>query len=119
MDGFFWDEPHYAYPKSYASITGGAGDDWACRCPECMKKFEEYYGYEMPKPEGAFYLFMKTPTENDLEFVEKIKEHRILLTPGSGFGCPGYVRIAYCVAPGTIEGALPGFKAMMEYYKNK
>ena len=77
------------------------------------------YGYEMPKPEGAFYLFMKTPTENDLEFVEKIKEHRILLTPGSGFGCPGYVRIAYCVAPGTIEGALPGFKAMMEYYKNK
>ena len=77
------------------------------------------YGYEMPKPEGAFYLFMKTPTENDLEFVEKIKEHRILLTPGSGFGCPGYVRIAYCVAPETIEGALPGFKAMMEYYKNK
>ena len=49
VDGFFWDEPHYAYPKSYASITGGAGDDWACRCPECMKKFEEYYGYEMPK----------------------------------------------------------------------
>ena len=77
------------------------------------------YGYEMPKPEGAFYLFVKTPTENDLEFVEKIKEHRILLTPGSGFGCPGYVRIAYCVAPETIEGALSGFKAMMEYYKNK
>ena len=77
------------------------------------------YGYEMPKPEGAFYLFVKTPTENDLEFVEKIKEHRILLTPGSGFGCPVYVRIAYCVAPGTIEGALSGFKAMMEYYKNK
>ena len=49
IDGFFWDEPHYAYPKSYASITGGAGDDWSCRCPECMKKFEDYYGYEMPK----------------------------------------------------------------------
>lgn len=49
VDGFFWDESHYAYPKSYASITGGAGDDWACRCPECMKKFQEYYGYEMPK----------------------------------------------------------------------
>ncbi|MBQ9130435.1 MAG: sugar phosphate isomerase/epimerase [Clostridia bacterium] len=49
IDGFFWDEPHYAYPKSYASITGGAGDDWACRCPECMRKFEDYYGYEMPK----------------------------------------------------------------------
>ena len=49
IDGFFWDEPHYALPKSYASITGGAGDDWACRCPECMEKFRAYYGYEMPK----------------------------------------------------------------------
>lgn len=48
-DGFFWDEPHYALPKSYASITGGAGDDWSCRCPVCMKKFHDYYGYEMPK----------------------------------------------------------------------
>jgi hypothetical protein len=48
-DGFFWDEPHYALPKSYASITGGAGDDWSCRCPVCMEKFLAYYGYEMPK----------------------------------------------------------------------
>lgn len=48
-DGFFWDEPHYALPKSYASITGGAGDDWSCRCPVCKKKFEEQYGYEMPR----------------------------------------------------------------------
>lgn len=49
IDGFFWDEPHYAYPKAYASITGGAADDWSCRCPECMHKFEAYYGYEMPR----------------------------------------------------------------------
>lgn len=49
VDGFFWDEPHYAMPKGYASITGGAGDDWSCRCPECMEKFASYYGYEMPK----------------------------------------------------------------------
>jgi hypothetical protein len=48
-DGFFWDEPHYALPKSYASITGGAGDDWTCRCSVCQKKFFDYYGYEMPK----------------------------------------------------------------------
>lgn len=48
-DGFFWDEPHYALPKSYASITGGVADDWSCRCPVCMKKFYDYYGYEMPK----------------------------------------------------------------------
>lgn len=48
-DGFFWDEPHYAFPKSYASITGAAGEDWTCRCPVCMKKFETCYGYEMPR----------------------------------------------------------------------
>ena len=49
VDGFFWDEPHYALPKSYASITGGSGDDWACRCMVCMDRFKDYYGYEMPK----------------------------------------------------------------------
>lgn len=48
-DGFFWDEPHYALPKSYASITGGAGDDWSCRCPVCQRRFEEQYGYPMPR----------------------------------------------------------------------
>lgn len=48
-DGFFWDEPHYALPKSYASITGGAGDDWTCRCVNCQKEFERQYGYEMPR----------------------------------------------------------------------
>ncbi len=48
-DGFFWDEPHYALPKSYASITGGAGDDWTCRCRFCRRMFEDRYGYDMPK----------------------------------------------------------------------
>lgn len=77
------------------------------------------YGYECVKPEGAFYMFLKTPVEDDKEFVNKAKEHRILVTAGSGFGCPGYVRLAYCVSPNTIEGALPGFKALMEYFKKK
>lgn len=48
-DGFFWDEPHYALPKGYASITGGAGDDWACRCEACRKQFKAHYGYRMPR----------------------------------------------------------------------
>ena len=75
------------------------------------------YGYEMPKPEGAFYLFVKTPTENDLEFVEKIKEHRIFADTRQ------WVRLsrlcADCVlrCAGDHRRALPGFKAMMEYYK--
>ena len=49
VDGFFWDEPHYALPKPNTSISCGDEEDWSCRCPECMKKFEECYGYEMPK----------------------------------------------------------------------
>ncbi len=77
------------------------------------------YGYECAKPEGAFYMFVKTPIADDKAFVNKAKEYRILLTPGSGFGCPGYVRISYCVSPETIEGSLPGFKALAEYYKKK
>ena len=48
-DGFFWDEPHYAFPKGIASITGGVADDWTCYCPVCRKRFLDYYGYEMPR----------------------------------------------------------------------
>lgn len=48
-DGFFWDEPHYALPRSYASFTGGVGDDWACRCDICQQQFKDRYGYEMPR----------------------------------------------------------------------
>ncbi len=48
-DGFFWDEPHYAFPKGIASITGGVADDWTCHCPVCRKRFEDYYGYPMPR----------------------------------------------------------------------
>ena len=75
------------------------------------------YGYECAKPQGAFYMFVKTPIEDDKAFVEKAKEERILLTPGSGFGCPGYVRISYCVSYETIENSLPGFKALADFYK--
>lgn len=59
-------------------------------------------GFTCIKPEGAFYLFMKSPIENEKEFCEAAKEFNILVVPGSSFGCPGYVRIAYCVAYETI-----------------
>lgn len=75
------------------------------------------YGYQCLKPEGAFYLFVKTPIENDVEFCGLAKEKNILIVPGATFGCPGYVRIAYCVAYKTIERALPGFKALIEELK--
>lgn len=72
------------------------------------------YGYECIKPEGAFYLFVKTPIENDVEFCNLAKLKNILIVSGAAFGCPGYVRIAYCVAYKTIERALPGFKALID-----
>jgi len=75
------------------------------------------YGYQCIKPQGAFYLFVKSPLENEFEFCNLAKQKNILIVPGSSFGCPGYVRIVYCVAYKTIENALPGFKALMEELK--
>ncbi|CAA7601474.1 Aminotransferase class I and II [Acididesulfobacillus acetoxydans] len=72
------------------------------------------YGYQCIKPQGAFYLFVKSPIDDDVKFCSLAKQKNILIVPGKSFGCPGYVRIAYCVAYQTIERALPGFKALME-----
>lgn len=75
------------------------------------------YGYECIKPEGAFYMFVKTPIEDDVEFCTLAKKKNILVVPGTSFSCPGYIRIAYCVAYETIEKALPGFKALIDELK--
>lgn len=75
------------------------------------------YGFSCAKPQGAFYLFVKSPEEDEQAFCEKAKKHGILVTPGRAFRCPGYVRIAYCVARETIERALPSFKALAEEYQ--
>ena len=72
------------------------------------------YGYQCAKPQGAFYLFVQAPIESDVEFCKLASEKNILIVPGTAFGCPGYVRIAYCVAYKAIEKALPGFKALIE-----
>jgi aspartate aminotransferase len=72
-------------------------------------------GYSFVKPEGAFYLFPRTPVD-DVEFVRELQQQRILTVPGSGFGSPGYFRIAYCVEDWVIEGAIPGFKKLAEKY---
>jgi aspartate aminotransferase len=76
-------------------------------------------GYECIKPEGAFYLFVKSPMEDDAAFCELAKEYRLLIVPGSAFGCPGYVRIVYCVAYDTIINALPQFKKIIDDLKRK
>lgn len=73
-------------------------------------------GFECIKPQGAFYIFMKTPTPNEAEFVQRAKKYHILLVPGSSFACPGYVRIAYCVSYDTIIRSLPYFKQLAAEY---
>ena len=73
-------------------------------------------GFTCIKPEGAFYLFVKSPIEDEKAFCEAAKGYNILLVPGSSFGCPGYVRIAYCVAYETIIGALPRFQELAKQY---
>jgi len=70
-------------------------------------------GYELGLPEGAFYLFAKIPDGDDEAFLSLLKEENILVVPGSGFGAPGYFRVAYCVDDKVIEGALPGFERAM------
>lgn len=71
-------------------------------------------GYECVKPQGAFYLFVKCPIESDPDFCEKSKEHQIILVPGSAFGCPGYIRIAYCVPYEKIINSLPKFEDLFK-----
>lgn len=75
-------------------------------------------GFECIKPEGAFYLFVKSPVEDEKAFCAAAKKYNILIVPGSSFGCPGFVRMAYCVAYETIVNALPKFKELAkEYFK--
>ena len=72
------------------------------------------YGYETVKPDGAFYLFMKSPIEDARAFSEIAKKHELLLVPSDSFGYKGYLRISYCVKTEEIERALPAFKALAE-----
>ena len=66
-------------------------------------------------PQGAFYMWVKTPGD-DKEFSGAAKKYNILIVPGVSFGCPGYVRIAYCVAKETIQNSMPGFKKLAEEF---
>jgi aspartate aminotransferase len=69
-------------------------------------------GFTMVKPEGGFYLFPKSPLADDLEFVRLAQKHNILLVPGTGFGAPGYFRIAYCIDAAIIHRSLPAWERL-------
>lgn len=76
-------------------------------------------GFECIKPQGAFYLFLRSPIPDDKEFCKEAKKYNILFVPGSSFGCPGFVRIAYCVSEKTIKKSIPQFEKLAKKYFNK
>ena len=75
-------------------------------------------GFECMKPEGTFYLFPKSPIDNDVRFCEDAKKFNILAVPGSTFGCPGYFRLSYCISYEKIEKSLKAFDNLMKLYKS-
>jgi aspartate aminotransferase len=75
-------------------------------------------GYDVIKPQGAFYIFPKCPIEDDVAFIHELQhEHRILTVPGIAFGVHGYFRLVYCVDNDTLERAMPGLEAIAKKYK--
>jgi aspartate aminotransferase len=76
-------------------------------------------GYDCVLPEGAFYLFPKSPIASDEDFVKKLQDNLVLVVPGSGFGKKGYFRISYCVEDSVLEGSIEGFSKVFQHYKNK
>ncbi len=74
-------------------------------------------GYSLMKPQGAFYLFPKTPLADDVAFAKELLQWRVLAVPGVDFGSAGYIRISYCVADRTLEGSLAGFRKAAQKFK--
>ena len=123
--------------KLYAAVAGAArGMGHVCapslwqkviaRCTKLRPDLQAYdrnrqalyeglsaMGYEMAKPDGAFYLFIKAPGGDAVAFSEKAKEKDLLVVPGDGFGCPGYFRICYCVSYEMIQKSLPVFAQLI------
>jgi aspartate aminotransferase len=73
-------------------------------------------GYDVVKPEGAFYIFPKSPDQDDIRFVRNLQENHILAVPGTGFGKKGYFRLAYCVEMDIIKRSEPHFKKALESF---
>ncbi len=99
------------------------------KCLGCKTDIEKYkenrdllysaltkYGFNCVKPDGAFYLFVKSPNGDEMDFYEKAKKYNILIVPCEDFGVKGYVRIAYCVKKETIEKSLPGFQSLADEF---
>ena len=74
-------------------------------------------GYSVVKPQGAFYMFPRSPLEDEIAFIDELRKWHVLVVPGRGFGTPGYFRISYCVDDKTLEGSLAGFEKAAKKFK--
>ena len=75
------------------------------------------FGFQMARPDGAFYLFLKAPDGDAAKLCERAKQFEIMIVPGDCFGYPGYARVSYCVETETIRRALPAFEKLAETYR--
>lgn len=87
------------------------------RNKELLVKSLREMGYHCVEPGGTFYLFPRTLEADDMAFSERAKKYNLLLVPGSGFGCPGHVRLSFCVPTERIERSLPAFEKLMKEYR--
>ena len=81
-----------------------------------LKAIMDKCGFKYVEPEGAFYLFVKAPDGDDIKFSAEAKKQRLLIVPATGFGCKGWVRIAYCVSPETIARSEQSFIKLSQTY---
>ena len=98
--------------KNLQSVTIDSGEYQAKR--DLLFHALTQMGYEMVKPQGAFYMFPRSPIEDDVTFVEELKKHMVLVVPGKGFGLQSHFRISYCVDDRTLEGCLNGFETAIK-----
>ena len=93
-------------------------DIYSQRCDLSYNLLNAIEGVRVNKPDGAFYLWVKTLEPDDSAFVAKAKKYNLLLVPGSAFMCPGYVRIAYCVDTDMIKRSFDSFEKLAAEYSN-
>lgn len=106
------------FQKMIAKCQGAVSDVSVYeRNRDVLLKALEECGFRCVRPDGAFYLFVRSPEPDANAFCERAKKYGLLLVPGDDFGCKGYVRIAYCVSPEMIARSLPYFKKLADEYK--
>ena len=105
------------FQKMIPSIMGKTSDLSAYKTNrELLYKGLTSLGFEAVYPDGAFYLFVKSPEEDEMQFCEKAKKYELLLVPSGDFGIGGYVRIAYCVSENVIKNSMPAFEKLAKEY---